>query len=156
MLAALDWVTEQADALGISVVNLSLGVPGINETDDLSARQLQPNLHRRLVTLNERRVAVVVAAGVFVVMKVVPPVTEFQSIKTTIRKVAQSNPATVEDARRAFDRQRIADPTIRAVTGDDLAVTKEGGRVVIKVKYDKELHMAGPVSLLIRYEASSD
>lgn len=100
--------------------------------------------------------AVVVAAGVFIVMKVVPSVTEFQSIKATIRKVAQSNPATVEDTRRAFDRQRIADPTIRAITGDDLAVTKEGGRVVIKVKYDKELHMAGPVSLLIRYEASSD
>lgn len=97
-----------------------------------------------------------VAAGVFVVMKVVPSVAEFQAIKTTIRKVAQGNPATVEDARRMFDRQRDADPTIQSITGNDLIVTKEAGRVVINVKYEKELRMAGPVSLLIRYEAGSD
>jgi hypothetical protein len=35
-------------------------------------------------------------------------------------------------------------------------VTKEGGRLVIGVKYEKELRMVGPVSLLIRYEASSN
>jgi hypothetical protein len=99
---------------------------------------------------------VLVAAGVFVVMKVVPSVAEFQAIKTTIRKVAQGNPATVEDARRMFDRQRDADPTIQSITGNDLIVTKEAGRVVINVKYEKELRMAGPVSLLIRYEAGSD
>ncbi|MFM7532654.1 MAG: DUF4845 domain-containing protein [Rubrivivax sp.] len=97
-----------------------------------------------------------VAAGVFVVMKVLPSVTEYQAVKSTIRKVAQSNPASVEDARRMFDRQRDADPSIQSITGNDLAVTKEGGRVVISVKYEKELRMAGPVSLLIRYEASSD
>ena len=100
--------------------------------------------------------ALLVAAGVFVVMKVVPSVTEFQAIKATIRKVAQSNPATVEDARRMFDRQRDADLTIQSITGNDLAVTKEAGRVVIGVKYEKELRLAGPVSLLIRYEASSN
>ena len=97
-----------------------------------------------------------VAAGVFVVMKVVPSFTEYQSIKATLREIAKSNPGTVEDVRRAFERQRIADPTIQSVTGNDLSVTKEGGRVVIGVKYDKELRMIGPVSLLIRYEASSD
>ena len=97
-----------------------------------------------------------VAGGVFVMMKVVPSVTEFQAVKSTIRKVAQANPATVEDARRMFDRQRDADPTIQSITGNDLAVTKEAGRVLINVKYEKELRLAGPVSLLIRYEASSD
>ena len=97
-----------------------------------------------------------VAGGVFVMMKVVPSVTEFQAVKSTIRKVAQANPATVEDARRMFDRQRDADLTIQSVTGNDLAVTKEAGRVLINVKYEKELRLAGPVSLLIRYEASSD
>jgi hypothetical protein len=100
--------------------------------------------------------ALLVAAGVFLVMKVLPSVTEFQAVKATIRKVAQSNPPTVEDARRMFDRQRDVDPSIQSITGSDLIVTKDGGRVVIGVKYEKELHMAGPVSLLIRYEASSD
>ena len=99
---------------------------------------------------------VLVAAGVFVVMKLVPSVTEFQAVKATIRKVAQANPATVEDARRMFDRQRDVDPAIQSITGNDLTVTKEAGRVLINVKYEKELRLAGPVSLLIRYEASSD
>ena len=99
--------------------------------------------------------AALVAAGVFVVMKVVPSFTEYQSIKTTLREIAKSSPGTVEDVRRAFERQRIADPTIQSVTGNDLNVTKEGGRLVISVKYEKELRMIGPVSLLIRYDASS-
>ena len=100
--------------------------------------------------------ALLVAAGVFIVMKVVPSVTEFQAVKATIRKIAQSNPSTVEDARSMFDRQRNVDPSIQSITGNDLVVSKEGGRVVIGVKYEKELRMVGPVSLLIRYEASSD
>jgi hypothetical protein len=100
--------------------------------------------------------AVLVAAGVFFVMKVVPSFTEYQSIKVTLREIVKSNPATVDDVRRSFERQRIADPTIQSVTGNDLSVTKEGGRLVIGVKYEKELRMVGPVSLLIRYEASSN
>ncbi|MFN7121296.1 MAG: S8 family peptidase [Hydrogenophaga sp.] len=63
LLAALDWISNEADALGISVVNLSLGVPGINLTDDAKARSEFPTLHKRLVELNHRRIAVVVAAG---------------------------------------------------------------------------------------------
>jgi len=100
--------------------------------------------------------AVFVAAGVFVVMKVVPSVTEFQAIKALIRQVAQANPVTVEEARRSFDRLRRAEGSVQSITGSDLLVTKEAGRVVIAVKYEKELRMVGPVSLLIRYEASSD
>ena len=100
--------------------------------------------------------AVFVAAGVFIVMKVVPSVTEFQAIKALIRQVAQGNPATVEEARRSFDRLRRAEGSVQSITGSDLQVTKEAGRVVIGVKYEKELRMVGPVSLLIRYEASSD
>lgn len=99
--------------------------------------------------------ALLVAAGVFLVMQVLPSFTEFQAVKATIQKIAQSSPPTVEDARRMFDRQRNVDPSIQSITGEDLIVTKEGGRVVIGVKYEKELRMVGPVSLLIRYEASS-
>ena len=99
---------------------------------------------------------VFVLAGVFVVLKVVPSVNEFQAIKGLIRQVAQSNPSSVEEAKRVFDRQRKADPSIQSITGNDLIVSKEAGRVVIAVRYEKELRMVGPVSLLIRYEASSD
>jgi subtilisin family serine protease len=63
LLAALEWVAHEADQLGITVVNLSLGVPGINLGDDGLARDGYPQLHRLLAQLNQRRIAVVVAAG---------------------------------------------------------------------------------------------
>jgi subtilisin family serine protease len=63
VLAALHWVAEHAADLGISVVNLSLGVPGRNETDDLEARQRHPELHQALAHLNAKRIAVIAAAG---------------------------------------------------------------------------------------------
>lgn len=63
VLAALRYAAEQSGALGISVVNLSLGVPGINEVNDADARINYPELHEVLAELNRRRIAVVVAAG---------------------------------------------------------------------------------------------
>lgn len=100
--------------------------------------------------------ALLVAAGVYVVMQVVPSYTEYQAVKRTIRQVAANNPSSVEEARRMFDRQRDADLSIQSITGNDLQVSKQNGRVMIDVKYEKVLPVAGPVSLLIRYEASSE
>ncbi|MEN9419399.1 MAG: hypothetical protein RI988_3019 [Pseudomonadota bacterium] len=100
--------------------------------------------------------ALLVVAGVYIVMQVVPSYTEYQAVKRTIRTVASSNPSTVEDARRMFDRQRDADLTIRSISGNDLQVSKQNGRVLIEVKYEKVLPIAGPVALLIRYEARSE
>ena len=100
--------------------------------------------------------ALLVAVGVYVVLQVLPSYTEYQAVKRTIRQVATNNPPSVEEARRMFDRQRDADLTIRSISGTDLQVSKQNGRVKIDVKYEKVLPIAGPVSLLIRYEASSE
>lgn len=100
--------------------------------------------------------ALLVAAGVYVVLQVVPSYTEYQAVKRTIRQVAANNPSSVEEARRMFDRQRDADLSIQSITGNDLQVSKQNGRVMIDAKYEKVLPVAGPVSLLIRYEASSE
>jgi len=60
---ALIWINENHARLGISVANLSLGTPGINLSDDASARAQFPQLAAILKELNSKRVAVVVAAG---------------------------------------------------------------------------------------------
>lgn len=93
-----------------------------------------------------------VGAGVFFIVNVVPVLVEYRSVRDTMQRVAESNPATVADARRMFDRQREVDPSMQSVGGNDIEVVKENGRVVLSVKYDKELRIAGPVSLLIHFE----
>jgi subtilisin family serine protease len=63
VLQALTWSLNNAKRLNITVVNMSLGVPGINAVDDAEARTRFPQLHDVLVRLHQERVAVVVAAG---------------------------------------------------------------------------------------------
>lgn len=63
ILDALTWVLDNADRLGISVANLSLGAPGVNLADDTQVRAEQPELAAVLRQLHARRIAVVVAAG---------------------------------------------------------------------------------------------
>jgi subtilisin family serine protease len=60
---ALRWVADHAEEHNITVANLSLGVPGVNLTDDTSARADQTALHAEIVRLTSRGIAVVVAAG---------------------------------------------------------------------------------------------
>lgn len=93
-----------------------------------------------------------VGAGVFFVVNVVPVLVEYRSVRATMQKVADSNPATVADARRMFDRQREVDLSMQTISGNDIEVVKENGRVVLSVKYDKELRILGPVSLLIHFD----
>ena len=45
--------------------------------------------------------------------------------------------------------------TTTEISGKDLAITKENDRVVIGFAYNKEVPIAGPVFLLIKYEGRS-
>lgn len=60
---ALLWVNENAERLGITVVNLSLGSPDTNFLDDVEAVQQYPEMLRILESLASKKIAVVVAAG---------------------------------------------------------------------------------------------
>lgn len=63
IVRALQWVLTHAERVHISVVNMSLGVPGINVTDDEHARNQFPQLHSTIHALHARNIAVCVAAG---------------------------------------------------------------------------------------------
>jgi len=48
--------------------------------------------------------AVVLCCGALLVMKVIPAVTEYQTIKTMVNTVAKGGGGTVQEIRTAFDR----------------------------------------------------
>ena len=99
--------------------------------------------------------AMLVGFAGYVLVRTLPTVFEYYTFQRAIDKIAATPPATVVEIRRAFDRQKDIDYTSNAVTGADLDITKENDRVVISFAYDKEIELAGPVYLLIKYRGRS-
>jgi hypothetical protein len=91
----------------------------------------------------------------YLLVRTLPTMNEYFTIQRTIDKIAASQPSTVAEARAAFERQKDIEYSIVSVTSKDLQITKENERVVIAFAYDKEVPIAGPVYLLIKYEGRS-
>jgi hypothetical protein len=91
----------------------------------------------------------------YLLVRTLPTMNEYFTIQRTIDKIAAAQPSTVAEARAAFERQKEIEYSIVSVTGKDLQITKENERVVIAFAYDKEVPIAGPVYLLIKYEGRS-
>jgi hypothetical protein len=99
--------------------------------------------------------AVVIGFIGYLLVRVLPTLNEFMTIQRAVDKIAASQPATVAEARPAFDRQKEIEYSISSITSSDLDITKVNDRVVISFAYDKEVPMMGPVYLLIKYEGRS-
>ncbi len=99
--------------------------------------------------------AIVIGFLAYVLVRVLPTLNEYATIKRAVEKIAATQPATVAEARTAFDKQRDLEYSISSVTGKDLSITKENDKVVIGFAYNKEIPIYGPVFILIKYEGSS-
>ena len=99
--------------------------------------------------------ASVIGFVTYVVIRIVPTVNEFLTIQKAVDTIARTQPATVAEARNAFDKQREIEYSIVSVTGKDLSITKENDKVVIGFAYDKLVPIYGPVYVLIKYEGRS-
>ena len=99
--------------------------------------------------------AIVVGFAGYLLVRIVPTVTEFYTIQGVVDRIAASPANTVAEIRGAFDKQRQIDATIVSVLGKELDITKENERVVISFAYEKEIELVGPVFLLIKYAGRS-
>lgn len=95
--------------------------------------------------------AVVVAMLALVVIRVLPTINEYTTIQRAVKKIAQESPATVAEARKAFERQKDIEYSISSIGPQDLQITKENDKVVIRFDYNKEIPLVEPVYLLIKY-----
>lgn len=95
--------------------------------------------------------AIVVAFVALIVVRVLPTINEYTTVLRTVKKIAAEQPGTVAEARKAFDRQRDIEYSISSISGQDLQVTKENDKVVIRFEYNKEVPIFEPVYLLIKY-----
>lgn len=93
-----------------------------------------------------------VAMLAIVGVQVVPTLIEYQAVAKAARRAAGGH--TVAEVRGLFDKAAAIDD-IRSIQGRDLEVSKEDDRVVVEFAYQREIHLAGPAWLVMRYSGSS-
>lgn len=98
---------------------------------------------------------VVLAFTAVVLARVFPTVLEFYTIQKIVDRIAIANPATVPAVRAEFERAVQVEFSITSISAQDLVVSKENDKLQIAFAYDKQIDLAGPVFLLIKYEGKS-
>lgn len=99
--------------------------------------------------------AVSVGIVAYVLVRTLPTLNEYFTVQRAVEQVARSQPATVAEARAAFDKQKELEYSISSIFGKDLIITKENDKVVVAFAYDKLVPLYGPVYILIKYEGRS-
>ena len=59
------------------------------------------------------------------------------------------------EIRAAFEKQKIIEYGINAVSGRDLQIDTSGDKFMVRFAYDKEIEVFDPVYLLIKYQGAS-
>ena len=88
----------------------------------------------------------VIAAQVF------PTFVEYQAVSKAVQKASEGN--TVAEVRTIFSRASEID-AITSIQAKDLEVTKEDDRIVVKFAYQREIPLAGPAYLTLKYAGRS-
>jgi len=97
-------------------------------------------------------VGILVALAGLVAAQVFPTYVEYLAVQKASVKASQGS--TVAEVRSLFDKAAAID-NITSVRGTDITVTKAGNAVVVSFSYSKEIHLAGPAWLVMKYEGSS-
>jgi hypothetical protein len=93
-----------------------------------------------------------IACAFLIGAQVAPTMIEFQAITKAATKAKEGN--TVPEVRSIFDKAAQIDD-IKSISGKDLVVTKEGDKTVVAFAYTREIHLAGPAYLLLKYDGRS-
>ncbi len=91
-------------------------------------------------------------AGV-IVAQIVPTAIEYQAVLKAASKAAHGN--SVAEVRSIFDKAAAID-NIKSINGKDIEVSKEGDKVVVSFAYQREIHLAGPGYLTLKYNGRSE
>jgi len=97
-------------------------------------------------------VGIVLAFTGVIVAQVVPTYIEYTAVQKAVQKASVGT--TVGEVRSIFDKAAQIDD-ISTISGKDLEVGKEGDRVVVSFAYSREIHLAGPAYLTMKYEGRS-
>ncbi|MDO9597491.1 MAG: DUF4845 domain-containing protein [Azoarcus sp.] len=91
-----------------------------------------------------------------VAFRTVPAINEYMSVQRIVKIIADEGDggAPVSELRRSFDRRGQIDD-VSTITGADLMISKQAGKVVVEAEYSRKVPVAGNVSLLLDFQVSS-
>lgn len=112
----------------------------------------QRSSQRGLTFLGLLFVGIILAFAGVVVAQVVPTYIEYVAVQKAVDKAASGE--TVAEVRSIFDKAATID-NITTISGKDLEVGKEGNKVVVSYAYERDVHLAGPAYLVMRYQGRS-
>lgn len=81
-----------------------------------------------------------------------PTVIEYQAVVKAVNKAGAGN--SVAEVRSIFDKASAVDD-IKSISAKELEVVKEGDRFVAHFAYQREIHLAGPAYLTLKYAGRS-
>lgn len=111
-----------------------------------------PSRQRGISFLGLLFVGVVLAVVGVVGAQVFPTFIEYQAVLKAANKA--SSGSTVPEVRKIFDDAATID-NIQSIKGSDLDVSKDGDKVVVRFAYQREIHLAGPAWLTLKYSGRS-
>jgi len=97
-------------------------------------------------------VGILLALAGVVFAQMVPTYIEFMAVQKAVDKASAGE--TVAEVRSIFDKAATID-NINTIAGKDLEVGKEGNKVVVSFAYERDIHLAGPAYLVMRYQGRS-
>ena len=80
--------------------------------------------------------------------QIFPTFLEYQAVLKAAKKASAGS--TVPEIRTIFDKAASID-SITSVKGADLDITKDGDAIVVGFAYEREIHLAGPAFLTLKY-----
>lgn len=107
---------------------------------------------RGLTFLGLLVVGILLALAGVVFAQVVPTYIEYLAVQKAVDKASAGE--TVAEVRSIFDKAATID-NISAISGKDLEVGKEGNKVVVSYAYERDIHLAGPAHLVMKYQGRS-
>lgn len=87
-------------------------------------------------------------------LKSFPIYAENIKINRIIKKVAEDNPKTPQEAASIFERYSAIED-ITAIRGTDLIVDNKSGKATVSYRYSKKLPLVPPVSLVFDFEGGN-
>lgn len=94
----------------------------------------------------------VVAVTGVVVAQVIPTLLEWQAIDKAANRAREGN--SVAEVRNIFQKSADVDD-IKSISGKDIEITKQGDKTIVSYAYTREIHLAGPAYLTLKYAGRS-
>ena len=102
-------------------------------------------------------IGILVVFAALVTMRMVPAYIEYGSIVKVLKAMSNDpdlKTMSIKEIRSSFDRRATID-NITAIKGDDLDISKDGGEVVVEAAWSAKKPIAGNVSVIMDFTAST-